>query len=421
MLKSAGSNKGQVTMNEQVAAEEEVQLVQKPSNAAMKRIAADFDFSRPLIWHEAEDMAQWYALVQKPPLHSVVVDLGPDMAKQLLLVANTSNRRLGIRHSARLGTSMKSGDYELTGDTIKFSKGSGRLLDGQHRLDGCVRENKNIRTHMIFGLDEDIFDVIDQGKRRSAADILGLAGVEYSPLVAAMVSWVIWYEDGGKRTDENRSARKIKEAALGRMKNITQWTRLATQIRLAHKHPASITGGILYLIGQHDKDLADEFARAWLHGPFTGRNRIFEVLSTRFMQIKHQGHGHINNVVRAALIIQTFNHWNAHMVASPKSLSYRKEHVFPTLEFDPTKFNKGKVASEKLNESLVGLQTRLLNVMIDKAEGTQVSASQAELSAASGIPLNQMTYLVRTMVEEKQIDVVKVGHGQQPTIYKILL
>ncbi len=426
MLKSAGnnpagSNKGQATMNEQVAAEEEVQAVQKPSSAAIKRIAADFDFSKPLIWHDAEDMAQWYALVQKPPLHSVVVDLGPDMAKQILLVANTNNRHLGIRHSTRIGKAIKVGDYELTGDTIKFSKTTGRLLDGQHRLDGCIREKKSIRTHMVFGLEDNVFDVIDQGKRRSAGDILGLTGIEYSAMVAAMVSWVMWYQDGGKRSDESRTTRKIKEAALGRMKDITQWTRLASQIRLSYKHPASIVGGILYLIGQHDKALAEEFARAWLHGPFTGRNRIFEVLSTRFMQIKHQSQGHINNVVRAALIIQTFNHWNAGVVASPKSLSYKKEHVFPSLEFDASKFNKGRAAPAQLSSSLVGLQTRILEVMIDKAEGTQVSITQADLSEASGVPISQMTFLLRTMVEAKQIDVVKVGHGLQPTIYKILL
>lgn len=418
MLKVAGSNKGQV-MNAEQMLEEEVQPVEKPSNAALKRIAADFDFSKPLRWHDAEDMAQWYALVQKPPLHSVVVQLGPEMANQILLVSNTRNRQLGVRHATRIGKAISLNDYEVTGDTIKFNK-VGLMLDGQHRLMACVKEKKPITTHMVFGLEDDVFDVIDQGKRRSAGDILSLSDVEYATMVAGMVRWVMWYNDGGKRTDEGSTTRIIKNAALGPMKDITQWTRLASQIRAAYKHPPSIVGGILYKIGEHDKALAEEFARSWLHGPFTGRNKNFDVLSGRLLQIKHQSQGHINNVVRAALIIQTFNHWNASIVASAKSLTYRKEHVFPTFEFDANKFNRGKTAASQMDSSLEAVQLRILNALIDRAQGTRVEITQRELAEVTKLSVNQITYLVRTMVESKKIEVVKVGAGPQPTIYKII-
>jgi hypothetical protein len=46
--------------------------------------------------------------------------------------------------------------WMLTGDTLKFSS-KGRLRDGQNRLFACIRANKPFRTHVVFGIDDDVF------------------------------------------------------------------------------------------------------------------------------------------------------------------------------------------------------------------------------------------------------------------------
>lgn len=409
MLRTAGQS-GKATPMADVAnthAESlDVEIVEKPSNAALKRIAADIDFSKPLKWDKAECMGEWYALVQKPPLHSVVAHIGPEMATQLLQVANESNRRLMDRHAQRLARSIQTENYELTGDTIKFSK-SGRLLDGQHRLKACEKQKAPIISHVIFGLDDEVFDVLDQGKRRSPADILGLAGVESSVIVAGAVRWVMWYESGGKRGDEQRDARTIKRAALGPMKTMGRYAKLASQLHAGYKHPPSVMAGMLFLIGKHNVQLAEDFVQAWLHGNRLGRNKNFDVLSSRLQSVRNQSGGHLNNEVRAAMIIQCFNHWNANSVASPRALTWRKEWVFPRLEFDGAKFLSSKIDQERVDTSLKTSQMRILGALVDVAEGTEAKITQAELAERSNVPLRQLPDILRTLIDEKSIAIVK--------------
>lgn len=318
-----------------------------------------------------------------------------------------------------MAKTIASENYELTGDTIKFAKGSGRLLDGQHRLKACEKQGSPIITHMVFGLEEDIFDVLDQGKRRSAADVLGLCGIEYATIVTGAVRWVMWYQDGGRSTDEAGSTRAIKEAALGPMKGITEWTRDASQIHAAYKHPPSMMTGVLYLIGKHNRQLAKDFAHAWLLGGRLGRNKNFDVLEARLLQIRQQSGGHLNNMVRAALIITTFNHWNAGIVVSPRALTYRKEWKFPEFEFDPAKFQRVRTNAENMDTSLKTSQMRILNVMIEHAKGTEVQINQADLAREANVAPRQLPDILRTLIESKEIAVVKTGHGAQPTVYRI--
>ncbi len=417
MLRTAGTEKGNTHM-ETSSVTDNIGIVAKPSQTALKRIANEIDVTKKLIWDEPECLSQWYALIEKPPLHSVVVHIEPEMATQILRVANEKNRRLQDKHAARLAKSIQTENYELTGDTIKFSK-SGRLLDGQHRLKACEKQGSPIISHVVFGLDDEIFDVLDQGKRRTPADILGLTGVEYAPLVAASVSWVLWYKNGAKKVDDAHNARAIKEAALGEMKGMKEWTRLGMQLHAAYKQPPSLMTGLLYLIGKHNKGLAEDFAQAWLHGNRLGRNRNFDELNRRLQQIRNQSGGHLNTHVRAALVIQMFNHWNAGIVASPRSLTWRKELLFPVLEFDGTKFAKGRSAADREDTSLVAIQLRLLNTIIENADGMQIKIGNAELAEKANVPLRQIPDVLATLVKERKIAIVKPQAGPVPATYEI--
>lgn len=416
MLKSAGTEKGNGHME---TATEFAGVIGKPSMTALKRIANEIDFSKVLHWDEAECMSEWYALIEKPPLHSVVVHIEPIMATQILRVANHKNRRLQDRHADRLSKVIKAENYELTGDTIKFSK-TGRLLDGQHRLKACEKQGSPIISHVVFGLEDNIFDVLDQGKRRTPADILGLAGVEYAPLVAAAVSWVMWYKAGAKKVDDLHNVRSIREAALGEMKGVKEWTRLGMQLHAAYKYPPSLMTGVLYLIGKHNKQLAEDFAQAWLHGNRLGRNRGFDELSKRIQQIRNQSGGSVNPQVRAALVIQTFNHWNAGLVASPRSLSWKKELMFPMLEFDAQKFAKGRAAAEREDTSLIAVQLRLMNTLIENAVGMETKIGNAELAEQANVPLRQIPDLISQLVKQKKIAVSKPQSGPVPATYEII-
>lgn len=103
-----------------------------------------------------------------------LVTITPDMAGVLLL-RNAKNRPLNDSAVSVYADALKRGEWRVNGETIKFST-SGRLLDGQHRLKAIVVSGVPLTTYIAENLAEEVFDTLDQGKRRSAADVLTMAG-----------------------------------------------------------------------------------------------------------------------------------------------------------------------------------------------------------------------------------------------------
>ena len=90
----------------------------------------------------------------------------------------------------------RRGDWSVTGDTIKMSH---KLEDGQHRLQACVEAKKPFTTFVMFGLDEEIFYRLDQGKVRDRTDIFQIEGVKYPQVVSAATRWVRILKEGTGR------------------------------------------------------------------------------------------------------------------------------------------------------------------------------------------------------------------------------
>lgn len=362
------------------------------------------DFAEPLVWDSQEAMSEFHDLVQNPPVRSVVIEFHPDIASQLLQTCNKKNRPLTERFVRRLAADFHE-SYELTGDTIKFSR-KGTLLDGQHRLHACVKDNRPLLTHVVFGIEDRVFDVLDQGRKRTAADVLALCGVENHTTIAAAINYVR-YITSGSQVDGGSNAlspRAIRRLAMGEMKDIGRYVKDAMLINAAYKHPPSIVTALLYLIGQHREALAHEFAQEWVHGARVGRNKNFDVLSGRFISITRQSGGVLNRAVRAALMIQTFNHWNAHVVASPQSLRWQKGLKFPSLIFDKEVFLRGKREAEKRDTSLSATQLRVLKAMAEGSEAGLCTLSHAEIGKAANTPRGTVPYILSTLVEDDLIE-----------------
>lgn len=106
----------------------------------------------------------------------------PKMAAEMLR-DNKYNRNITTRHVNRLAEEMKKGNWKLNGDTIRFAKG--RLIDGQHRLEACIKAGASFPAIIIYDLPDDVFDTIDIGKARSGADTLSTLGEKNTRIVAA--------------------------------------------------------------------------------------------------------------------------------------------------------------------------------------------------------------------------------------------
>jgi hypothetical protein len=386
-----------------------------------------FDFTKPLVWTEASWATEFDALVRNPPLHSVVIDISPQVADQLLKLSNTKNRPKLDNHVRKIGADLSDGSYELTGDTIKFSR-KGTLLDGQHRLDGAIKGKRSIVTHVIFGLEEEIFDVIDQGKKRTPADVLALCGISEATMVAGAIAWVLKFEagvsmEGGAMAGRYAiTPRKIRELAIGKMKDVIKYAKDARLINTAYKQPPTMVCGMLYLIGRRDAALARDFAQEWVNGAKIGRNKNFDVLNQRINTIAHGNNGIVNRDVRAALLIQTFNYWNAHVVASPRALTWRKGWTFPTLEFDAERFKQGKAVQDRENTSLAAVSYRV-HYLLTKMQNKhcEASLSHDHIAETANVSRGSVGYILSELVKGGQIKQTSEGKPGKPAVYRIVV
>lgn len=128
------------------------------------------------------------------PIQAGVAEITPELAKEILETSNHGNRPLKKAHIKMLASSLKNNEWMLNGESIAFSE-SGRLLDGQHRLNACINSGKPFKTIVIKGInDKAAFGTIDIGKPRSVTDLMDLKGLPKAPLFSAIAkqhkAWV---------------------------------------------------------------------------------------------------------------------------------------------------------------------------------------------------------------------------------------
>jgi hypothetical protein len=123
-----------------------------------------------------------------------MVRINAEIAAEMLK-GNIDNRAEAKSHVKFLAIQMLQGKWKFTGDPIKISK-TGRVLDGQHRLMAIVQSETEHDFLICYDLDNEIFDVLDTGKNRSAANILSIKGFERYTAVAALSKMIIRYNRG---------------------------------------------------------------------------------------------------------------------------------------------------------------------------------------------------------------------------------
>lgn len=113
-----------------------------------------------------------------------IVNITPDLAR-LWLKKNVKNRAISNKHVETLANELVHGNWKLNGETIKFNL-RGELLDGQHRLHACILSGVAFNSYIITDIDNDAFDTIDVGSKRTSGAILGMYGVKNYNNVSAI-------------------------------------------------------------------------------------------------------------------------------------------------------------------------------------------------------------------------------------------
>tara|TARA_B100001175_G_scaffold42518_1_gene31855 strand:+ start:1690 stop:2607 length:918 start_codon:yes stop_codon:yes gene_type:complete len=203
---------------------------------------------------------------------SRVETITPARAKQLL-ATNPNNRKINERHTLKLATTIRENRWVNNGETIKIGIKDGKeiLLDGQHRLTAVVKAEKTIRTHVIYGLDPEVFDTIDQGKKRSLSDVLGIAGYINTSALARTVKLVDMYKTRTMTwgsSDERYPNETWKDLL------VSKYPELPDAVDTACSYNSSInpvssnanTATALYIFREIDPIMADAFMDNVVHG-----------------------------------------------------------------------------------------------------------------------------------------------------------
>lgn len=118
----------------------------------------------------------------------------PEIAAQLLRRNFENNRNVASTVVRRYSALMKENRWELS-DPIKFAE-DGTLIDGQHRLNAVIHSGESVPFVILTGYPKGAIEVLDQGKKRDATNIMQFRGMPTNPLKISIMRTVVSVSTG---------------------------------------------------------------------------------------------------------------------------------------------------------------------------------------------------------------------------------
>ena len=186
----------------------------------------------------------------------------PERAQELLDRAKP-NRNIREVRAIEIAMDMEAGRWECNGETIIIAP-NGRVLDGQHRLLACIISGIPFQTFISYDIPEKVFDTINGGRVRTAADILQTKGYTTTNITAAASRYSRNYISGGSL--ENSVPRLLVTNFVGAHPYINTICKIADSS--GKMLPRTALGTVLFL---------------------ANTNRSYEVEAGKFLEGIHTG------------------------------------------------------------------------------------------------------------------------------------
>lgn len=209
-------------------------------------------------------------------------EVGPKEALELLS-SNSVNRKLSVRNIEYLTQQIQSGNYRETGDTIKISK-SGRLLDGQHRLNAIIKANKSINLTFCTGLEDEIFDVLDTGKIRTASDIMSIKNIPNAHEVTAAATFLLKYNKGGLFLGRKISNTDVLQTVMDNPEIVDIVKIVCTENKKFRMISSSMIAALYYLFSKKNHQLTEDFFNKYYTGLGISREDPIYILRDRLIR-----------------------------------------------------------------------------------------------------------------------------------------
>lgn len=183
------------------------------------------------------------------------------------LTQNLCNRRVRPNDVDRYGRDMAAGSWGLDGTPIKFDT-LGNLLDGQHRLMGCVKYKVSFDTFVAFNIDAKAQSVIDTGVKRTLSDILTWAQYTNAALLGSTATLCYRIEKGNGSPSSLIQRPTSSEVLAYLQANPSIKTSLPLGQKIANKvgGPASTWSSFRFFTEKVDLADSDDFIASLVSG-----------------------------------------------------------------------------------------------------------------------------------------------------------
>jgi hypothetical protein len=245
---------------------------------------------------------------------------------QKMLKENLSNRKVTPKTVWTYAKDMQEGRWKSkTGEFIKISK-TQRLLDGQHRLLAVIKSNSTIDFSICYGIEDEVFDVLDTGKNRSRKDVFTIDNIPNANIVSSIINSYLVLQKGNTVFTAGKNSTGITNTMVLECyrKNPEYWTESTKfTIKIYNSFAKILSLNVIGGFYSFFNDINPESAREFFNQVGTGENitnttisslrkiLLQDKISSRKMQSRHKN----------ALIIKA---WNA----------FRNNNNIKTLRFD---------------------------------------------------------------------------------------
>lgn len=233
---------------------------------------------------------------------------------EALLGGNKLNRRVSGSVIGKYARDMAAGRWHLNGQTIKLSK-SGKLLDGQHRLEAAKKAKRSFQAIVVEGLSEDSFSTLDIGHRRSVSDILRERGETHTIILASSLRW-LWMIRNELVLAANSSPTN-GELLLLLDENPGMRDSLRHVFAIRDIMGNGIAGALHYTFASLDPTTADEFFLRLMDGVRLSETSPIYHLRERLLRTRSARRVRLAEAERVALTIKA---WNAFRQDRPMRL-----------------------------------------------------------------------------------------------------
>lgn len=261
-----------------------------------------------------------------------LVTITPDMAKRWLENAGP-NRNLSDFHVRRLESDMRSGQWAVNSETIKFDT-DGRLLDGQHRLWACVLAEASFESFVAYNLPAEAQNTVDTGRNRSFAHVLQIGGQSNVSMMAGAAR--LWYGydhgllgGGNKIRASHRDLLTTVDAHPALKTAVEHYVSLPNMRKLGQ--PSAL---VFAYSGALERDAKG--AREWFEALASGAglesdNPAF-LLRERLIAQRTQRPGQRRGEDTAAIAIKSWRAFAEGRAIHPNALRYMSNEKFPSFD-----------------------------------------------------------------------------------------